>query len=87
MQVNLYALYTTYLVNMFATLNNLNLKMQECNHSSIAFKIAALRWWHLYQKHGVSPHTRTFIGEEPGLISGKNHTLVLKFFQNPNPPS
>jgi len=32
MQVNIYELYTTYLVNnIFATINNLNLKMQECN--------------------------------------------------------
>jgi len=29
MQVNFYKLYTTYLVNIFATLNNLNLKMQD----------------------------------------------------------
>jgi len=37
MQVNLYELYTAYLVNIFATLNNLNLKMQECNYLIIAF--------------------------------------------------
>jgi len=37
MQVNLYELYTTYLVNIFATLNNLNSKMQDCNHHIIAF--------------------------------------------------
>jgi len=32
MQVNLYKLYTTYLVNIFATLHNLKLTLQECNH-------------------------------------------------------
>jgi len=37
MQVNFYELYTTYLVNIFVTLNNLNLKMQECNQHIIAF--------------------------------------------------
>jgi len=37
MQFNLYKLYTTYLVNMFALLNNLNLKMHECNHHLIAY--------------------------------------------------
>jgi len=51
MQVNLYELYTTYLVNIFATLNNLNLKMQECNHVIIAFYSSinvfkvTLKWW------------------------------------------
>jgi len=51
MQVNFYELYTTYLVNIFATLNNLNLKMQECNHHIIAFhsniavfKVNTLKW-------------------------------------------
>jgi len=29
MQVNLYELYTTYLVNIFAALNNMNVKMQQ----------------------------------------------------------
>jgi len=62
MQVNFYELYTTYLVNIFATLNNLNLKMQECNHRIIAFHSSSnvfkvtLKWWHLYQKHGVFPY-------------------------------
>jgi len=38
LQVNLYELYTTYLMNIiFATLNDLNLRMQECNHHIIAF--------------------------------------------------
>jgi len=37
MQVNLYKLYTTYLVNIFATLYNLNLKTQECSNHFIAF--------------------------------------------------
>jgi len=37
MQVNLYKLYTTYLVSIFAMLNNLNLKMQEYNHNIIVF--------------------------------------------------
>jgi len=37
MQVNLYELYTTYLVNIFATLNNLNLKVHECNNHTVAF--------------------------------------------------
>jgi len=62
MQVNIYELYTTYLLNIFATLNNLNLITQECNHhtivfhsSSIVFKVL-LKWWRLYQKHGVFPH-------------------------------
>jgi len=59
MQVNLYKLYTTYLVNKFATLNNLNLKMQECNHHFIAFHSSinvlkvTLKWWRLFQTHGV----------------------------------
>jgi len=37
MKVDLYKPYTTYLVNIFATLNNLNLKMQECNRHFNAF--------------------------------------------------
>jgi len=65
MQVNLYELYTTYLVNIFATLiNNLNLKMQECNHHTIAFhsssnifKVITLKWWRLL-KHDVFPNTQ-----------------------------
>jgi len=62
MQANFYELYTTYLVNIFATLNNLNLKMQECNHHIIAFHSSSnvfkvtLKWWHLYQKHGGFPY-------------------------------
>jgi len=33
MKAHLYELYTTYIIlNIFATLNNLNLKMHECNH-------------------------------------------------------
>jgi len=64
MQVNLYELYTIYLVNIFATLNNLNLKMQECNHLIIAFHSninvfkVTLKCRRLYQKHGVFPHTQ-----------------------------
>jgi len=64
MQVNLYKLYTTYLVNIFATLNNLNSKMQKCNHNIIAFHSGSnvfkvtLKWWRLFQKHGVFPHTQ-----------------------------
>jgi len=58
MRFHLSELYTTYLVNIFATLNNLNLKMHEYNHySSVnAFKVT-LKLWHLYQKYGVFPHT------------------------------
>jgi len=64
MQVNFYELYTTYLVNRFATLNNLNLKIQECNHyitachSSSNFFKATLKRWHLYQKYGAFPLTQ-----------------------------
>jgi len=62
MRFHLSELYTTYLVNIFATLNNLNLKMHEYNHSIAfhssvnAFKVT-LKLWHLYQKYGVFPHT------------------------------
>jgi len=63
-QVTLYELYTTYLVNLFATLNDLNLKIQEYNHHIIAFHISSnvfkvtLKWWRLYQKQAVFPHTQ-----------------------------
>jgi len=64
MQVTFYALYNiTYLVNTFATLNNLNLKIQEFNHHIIiAFHSSSnvlqvtLEWWRLFPKHGVFPH-------------------------------
>jgi len=91
-------LHSTYLVNIFATLNNLNLNMQECNHYSIVFHSSSnvfkftLKWWCIYQKHGVSLHTQwTFIGEEPVPILGKNGggkscTLVLIFPKPLNPP-
>jgi len=42
MQDNLYELYTTYLVNIFATLNNLNLKMQGAITISLPFIAAAM---------------------------------------------
>jgi len=64
MQVNLNYMYTTYLVNIFATLNNLNLKMQERSHHTIAFHGSGnvfkvtLKWWCLYQKRGVFPHAQ-----------------------------
>jgi len=57
-------LYTAYLVNILATLNNLNLKMQECNHHIIAFYSSsnvfkiALKSWCSYQKHGVFLQTQ-----------------------------
>jgi len=98
MQANFYELYTTYLVNIFATLNNLNLKIRECNHHIIAFHSSGnffkvtLKWWHLYQKHGVFPYTQwTLIEEEPVPILGKigavkNCTLVLNFLK-PKPPN
>jgi len=90
MQINIFKLCAIYLVNIFANLNNLNLKMQKCNHHIIAFHSSNVykvtpKWWHLYQKHGVFPHTqRIFIGEETVPIlgkngTGKNHTLALNF--------
>jgi len=64
MQVNLYELYTTYLVNIFATLNNLNLKMQKCNHYIIAFHSSSnvfkvtLKWWCISKSMVFFPHTQ-----------------------------
>jgi len=66
MQVNLYELYTTYLVNIFATLNDLNLKVQECNHHIIAFYSRSnvfkvtLKWWSLSKTWCFSPHSKNF---------------------------
>jgi len=42
MQVNLYELYTTYLVNIFATLNNLNSKGRSAIIISLLFIAAAM---------------------------------------------
>jgi len=66
MQVNLYELYTTYLVNIFATLNKLNLKMQERNHvviafhSSNVFKVTLKLWLILFKKWCLFPHSVKF---------------------------
>jgi len=63
MQANLYKMYRAYLVNIFATLNNLNLEMQECYyytiiafHSSInVFKVTLKLWQtHIHIKNMVS---------------------------------
>jgi len=66
MQANLFELCSAYLVNIFAALNNLNLRMQGCNHHVIAFHStinafrAKLKLWHTcaHVKNMVSfPHT------------------------------
>jgi len=65
--------------------------MQERSHHIIAFHGSGnvfkvtLKWWCLYQKRGIFPHTQwNFIGKEPVSIlgkigTGKNYTLVLNF--------
>jgi len=66
MQVNLNNMYTRYLVNIFATPNNLNLKMQKRSHHIIAFHSSGnvfkvtLKWWCLSKTWCVSPHSMNF---------------------------
>jgi len=72
MQVNLYELYSTYLVNIFATLNNLNLKIQECNQHIIAFYSSMQQCFQSYTKVVASIKNMVFFLTLNDLLSEEN---------------